>query len=80
MIFRARLVRLSKHIGVSVYELHRVIYRLNTDEIGFLVQKFDAPKSPDEVITYNNLIRKVQNLVEVDKKSDIARKRRKNRE
>lgn len=78
--FKTKLVGISKYIGVSLSELHRALYRLNTDEIGFLVQKYNTEKTPNEIIEFNNLVRKVQNLVEVDKKSDMARKRKKNQE
>ena len=76
--FKSRLIGVSKYIGVSIDELHRALYRVDTDDIGFLVKKYDSQMTPDEVIRFNELIRKVRNLVDVDKKSDSARKRKKN--
>ena len=76
--FKSRLIGVSKYIGVSIDELHRALYRVDTDDIGFLVKKYDSQMTPDEVTRFNELIRKVRNLVDVDKKSDSARKRKKN--
>ena len=76
--FKSRLIGVSKYIGVSIDELHRALYRVDTDDIGFLVKKYDSQMTPDEVVRFNELIRKVRNLVDVDKKSDSARKRKKN--
>ena len=76
--FKSRLIGVSKYIGISIDELHRALYRVDTDDIGFLVKKYDSQMTPDEVTRFNELIRKVRNLVDVDKKSDSARKRKKN--
>lgn len=78
--FRLRLVSIARRMDVSLSELHRAVYRLNTDEIGFLVNKFDAPKSDAEMAEFTELVNKIYNLIDVDKKSDKARKRRKDKE
>lgn len=78
--FKTRLIEVSKRIGVSILELHRALYRVNTDEIGILVKNYDAQMTPEEAEAFNNVVQKVKSLVEVDKKSDMARKRRKGKE
>lgn len=74
--FKLKLVAIAESMGVSIAELHRAIFRLNTDEIGFLVYKFNVPKSEEETAEYTKLVNKIYNLIDVDKKSDRARKRR----
>ena len=76
-IFKNKLVSIAKYMGVKIEELHFAIYNLNTDEIGFLVDKFGSEKTPEEMSAYNDLVDKIRNNIEVERKAAKLRARRK---
>ena len=68
---------ISSYIGYTPEEVSNAIYTLTTDEIMFLVNYFNVPKTDEQQKQYNDLIDKVKLIIKKTTISTRAKNRRK---
>lgn len=68
---------ISSYIGYTPEEVSNAIYTLTTDEIMFLVNYFNVPKTDEQQKQYNDLIDKVKLIIKKATISTRAKNRRK---